>query len=96
MDRHHGAAGLGPGDPVLCVRLFSATDFRADLRAFDRPTLVIHGLSDGTVPIDASGRRTAATIPGARLIEYEGAPHGLFYTERERLNADLLSFAHAP
>ena len=81
---------------LACVRLFSATDFRADLRAFDRPTLVIHGLSDQTVPIDASGRRAAAMIPGARLIEYDGAPHGLFYTERERLNADLLSFAHAP
>ena len=81
---------------LSCVRLFSATDFRADLRAFDRPTLVIHGLSDNTVPIEASGRRTAAAIPDARLIEYEGAPHGLFYTERERLNADLLSFIHAP
>ena len=57
---------------------------------------MIHGLSDQTVPIENSGRRTAAAIPGARLIEYEGAPHGLFYTERERLNADLLQFAHAP
>ncbi len=80
---------------VACVRLFSETDFRADLPAFDRPTLVIHGLSDGTVPIEASGRRAAAMIPGSRLIEYEGAPHGMFYTERERLNADLLSFAAA-
>lgn len=80
---------------VACVRLFSETDFRADLRVFDRPTLVIHGLSDTTVPIEASGRRTATMIPGARLIEYEGAPHGLFYTERERLNGDLLSFLAA-
>ncbi len=80
---------------VACVRLFSETDFRADLPAFDRPTLVIHGTSDGTVPIEASGRRSAAMIPGARLVEYEGASHGLFYPERERLNADLVAFVGA-
>ena len=75
-----------------CVRLFSETDFRADLASFDKPTLVIHGTSDATVPSEVSGRRAAAMIVGSRLIEYQGAPHGLFYTERDRLNADLLSF----
>ncbi len=39
-----------------CVRAFSATDFRADMKAFTMPTLVIHGTSDATVPIDISGR----------------------------------------
>ena len=56
---------------------------------------MIHGTSDGTVPIEASGRRSAAMIPGARLVEYEGASHGLFYPERERLNADLVAFVGA-
>ncbi len=77
---------------IDCVRLFSETDFRADLARFDKPTLVIHGTSDATVPIEVSGAKAAALIPGARLIEYEGAPHGLIYTERDRLNADLLAF----
>lgn len=27
-----------------------------------------------------------------KLIEYEGAPHGLFATHKERLTGDLLSF----
>ena len=83
------------GSPLAtldCVRSFSETDFRADLAAVQVPTLVIHGTADATVPTEVSGRRAAASIRGARLIEYEGAPHGLFYTEKERLNADLAAF----
>ncbi len=78
-----------------CVRAFSETDFRADLAAVRVPTLVIHGTSDSTVPAEVSGRRAAASIAGARLVEYEGAPHGLFYTEKDRLNADLAAFIGA-
>ncbi|MDB5382512.1 MAG: alpha/beta hydrolase [Rhodospirillales bacterium] len=81
-----------PKATIDCVQAFSATDFRADLARITVPTLVIHGDSDNTVPMDASGRRTAAMIPGATLLVYEGAPHGLFYTERARLNQDLLAF----
>ena len=86
------------GSPLAtldCVRAFSATDFRADLAAIRVPTLVIHGTADSTVPTEVSGRRTAASIAGARLVEYPGAPHGLFYTERNKLNADLLAFIGA-
>ena len=86
------------GSPLAtldCVRAFSGTDFRADLAAVRVPTLVIHGTSDATVPLEVSGRRTAASIAGARLVEYQGAPHGLFYTEKNRLNADLLGFIGA-
>ena len=86
------------GSPLAtldCVRTFSETDFRADLAAIRVPTLVIHGTSDGTVPLEVSGRRAAAAIAGARLVEYEGAPHGLFYTEKDRLNADLTAFIGA-
>jgi len=31
-------------------------------------------------------------VPGARLIVYQGAPHGLPVSHPGRLNADLLSF----
>ena len=81
-----------PKATIDCVRAFSETDFRADMTAFRAPTLVIHGLSDQTVPIGVSGRETARMIPGAKLIEYEGAPHALMFTEKDRLNADLLAF----
>ncbi|MET0240159.1 MAG: alpha/beta hydrolase [Sphingobium sp.] len=81
-----------PKATVDCIDAFGRTDFRGDLRAFDIPTLVIHGTSDKTVPIDPTGRAAAAGIAGAQFIEYEGEPHGLFATAPDRLNADLLTF----
>ena len=74
------------------IAAFSATDFREDLAAFDIPTLVIHGDDDQIVPLDISGRASAALVEGAELIVYEGAPHGLTDTHKERLNQDLLNF----
>lgn len=81
-----------PKATIDCIAAFGRTDFRADLAAFDVPTLIIHGTSDKTVPIDPSGRAAAAGIPGAELIEYDGEPHGLFATAADRLNGDLLAF----
>jgi len=75
-----------------CALSFAETDFRQDLASISVPTLVIHGDEDQTVPIEASSDRTAEMIPGCEYIVYEGAPHGLFYTHREQLNADLLRF----
>ena len=31
-------------------------------------------------------------LPHARLLEYDGAPHGLFASHKERFTADLLNF----
>lgn len=74
------------------IAAFSATDFRADLKKFDVPTLVIHGDADQVVPIDAAGKASAAQIKDAQLIVYPGAPHGLTDTHKDRLNQDLLNF----
>jgi non-heme chloroperoxidase len=78
---------------IECNRAMSSTDFRAELPRIRVPTLVIHGDKDASAPLELSGRRTAQLIPGSRLEVYEGAPHGLFLTHMERLNADLLAFA---
>lgn len=75
-----------------CAKAFGHTDFRPDLSAFNVPTLVLHGTSDATVPIDATGRRAAEQIASAQLVEYDGAPHGLFATHGDRLTEDLLTF----
>jgi non-heme chloroperoxidase len=83
-------AGLKP--TLACAESFGTTDFRPDLPSITVPTLVIHGTSDQTVPIDATGRALAKALPNATLIEYDGAPHGLFATESDRLTEDLLSF----
>ena len=77
------------------IKAFSETDFRADLKKFDKPTLVIHGDDDQIVPIDAAGRASAALVKGAKLIVYPGAPHGLTETHKDKVNADLLAFAKA-
>ncbi|MEO8361983.1 MAG: alpha/beta hydrolase [Vicinamibacteria bacterium] len=75
-----------------CAKAFSSTDFRPDLASFKVPTLIIHGTDDKIVPIDISSRKAAAGIPGSTLIEYKGAPHGLFASHKEKLTADVLEF----
>ena len=77
---------------LACAKAFATTDFRPDLAAFKVPTLVIHGTADKTVPIDAAGRAAAIGIAQSTPIEYDGAPHGLFATEKERFTKDLLAF----
>jgi non-heme chloroperoxidase len=83
-------AGLKP--TLACAKAFATTDFRPDLAAFKVPTLIVHGTDDKTVPIEASGRAAANGIANATLLEYDGAPHGLFATHKERLTRDLLAF----
>lgn len=77
---------------LACARAFSATDFRTDMGYFRVPTLIMHGDADQTVPFDHSGRIAARMLPSAKLIEYPGAPHAVFFTEKEKLNQDLLEF----
>ena len=75
------------------IKAFSETDFRDDLKKFDKPTLIIHGEDDQVVPIDAAGRAAAKLVKNAKLITYPGAPHGLTDTHKEKFNADFLAFA---
>ncbi|HEX8268437.1 MAG TPA: alpha/beta hydrolase [Flavobacterium sp.] len=92
---HHDmmvAACASPRATLECLKAFSSTDFRNDLAAVNVPVLIIHGDSDKTVPIKISAEKTAKMLPNARFLTYEGAPHGLFYTEKERFNQDLVDF----
>jgi len=68
------------------------TDFRAELERVDLPALVVHGTIDQSAPIDLTGRPTAKRLRRSEMLVYEGAPHGVFLTHVERLNADLLRF----
>jgi non-heme chloroperoxidase len=74
-----------------CTRAMGAADFRAEMAHITLPALVIHGDKDASAPLER-GRRTAAALANSEFRIYEGAPHGLFMTHRERLNADLLDF----
>lgn len=86
------ASQASPVATLSCVDAWSGTDFREDLTHISRPSLIIHGAADETVPVAISGRRTAQALPHARYAEYAGAGHGLFATFAHRLNQDLLSF----
>lgn len=65
---------LGAARQLMAVL---AADSRLErLRNIQVPTLVIHGMDDNLVPVE-NGRRTAAGVPGARLLEFEGMGHNL-------------------
>jgi non-heme chloroperoxidase len=78
-----------------CIREFSETDFTADLRKIDVPTLIVHGDDDQIVPIRASALESAKLVKGAILKIYPGAPHGLATTMAPKFNAELLEFVRA-
>jgi pimeloyl-ACP methyl ester carboxylesterase len=80
---------------IDCVHAFSETDFSNDLQKIDIPVLIIHGDADKIVPISGSGNRTAELIKQAKYLVYQDAPHGLFITDKEKLNKDLLDFIAA-
>jgi non-heme chloroperoxidase len=80
---------------VDCIKAFSETDFTEDLKKFDVPTLILHGDDDQIVPIGASALRSSKLVKKATLKVYPGAPHGLAYTHKDQLNADLLAFLKA-
>jgi pimeloyl-ACP methyl ester carboxylesterase len=86
------AMDASPIAAIECAKSFSSTDFREDLKKINVPTLVIHGDKDKTVPIKITSERTAGLIKGSIFNVYEGAPHGLWFTHKERLNKDLLDF----
>jgi non-heme chloroperoxidase len=76
-------------------RTLASADLRAELARLHLPTLVIHGDKDASAPLELTGRQMAALVPGARLVVYEGAPHGLYITHMDRLNADILAFTRS-
>lgn len=72
-------------------RTFAGIDMRPDLQKIDVPVMIIHGTADASIPI-AFGRRTQKYLRDWRMIEYEGAPHGLPVTHADRLAKDIAEF----
>jgi non-heme chloroperoxidase len=94
LDWSFGMASLGSHQAtVACGHAFAETDFRRDLATINVPALVIHGEDDKTVPIKNSGDRMGEYLKHATYVTYDGAPHGLFITEKDKLNRDLIDFA---
>jgi pimeloyl-ACP methyl ester carboxylesterase len=72
LDRSYYPAGYGR----QLVAILAAKSRVSTLRAVKAPTLVVHGIDDPLVPIE-NGRRVAEAVPGARMIELEGAGHNI-------------------
>ena len=79
----------------FCIKAFSETDLTEDLKRFDVPTLILHGDDDQIVPIQASALLSSKIVKGAELKVYEGAPHGMATTLKERVSEELLAFIQA-
>ncbi|WP_317126118.1 alpha/beta fold hydrolase [Flavobacterium rhamnosiphilum] len=84
-----------PRATLECAISFSTTDFRREMASVNVPTLIIHGDEDKTVPIEITSEIAAKLIPDNKFIVYEGAPHGLFYIEKDKLNKDLIEFLNS-
>jgi len=88
------AQGMQGGIKALydCIKAFSETDLREDLQKMTLPTLVIHGDDDQIVPFETCGKATARMLPNSQFKVYAGGSHGICTTEKDRVNADLLTF----
>jgi non-heme chloroperoxidase len=86
--------GMMCGFPAayLCIKAFSETDLTEDLKRIDVPTLVLHGDDDQIVPYADSALLSAEIIKDAQLVIYNGAPHGMCTTLKDRVNEELLRF----
>ena len=89
--------GMMAGFPAayFCVKVFSETDLTEDLKKIDVPTLIVHGSDDQIVPIAASALVSSTILRNGKLKVYDGAPHGLPSTLKDRLNGDMLEFVES-
>jgi len=74
------------------LKVNTHTDMRGELQKIEVPTLILHGDQDASAPIDLTGRKTAALIGDATLMIYPGAGHGLYASDHDAVNADILDF----
>jgi pimeloyl-ACP methyl ester carboxylesterase len=90
-DNWNVAAGASPTGTLACVDAW-VEDFRKDIPHNTVPTLILHGDADRILPPEATARRQAKMIKGAKLVELPGGPHGILWTHAESVNRELVSF----
>jgi non-heme chloroperoxidase len=89
----YGSAMMVP--PAIRVAMFSRVLDNDDVLARIRvPTLAIHGTGDRIVRVSAA-RHTAATVPNAKLLLYDGVGHAPHLEIPARLSGDLAEFVRA-
>lgn len=85
------ATGASAKGTLDCVSAW-VEDFRTDMPRIDVPTLIMHGDADRILPPDATSRRQAKEVRGAKYVELPGGPHGVLWTHADRVNTELVSF----
>lgn len=66
-------------------------DVRPDLHALKIPILLLHGVEDIYISIEAA-RWVDAAVPSARIVEFTESGHAPFLEEPDKFNAQLLAF----
>lgn len=67
-------------------------DNRRFINEIDVPTLVMHGASDFSAPVEICGRPTAGAIALSKYIEFPDAGHGMYASHHEAVNTELVRF----
>lgn len=76
-----------------CIKVFSETDQRDDLKGMNIPVLVLYGKEDAIVPPVSSSEKAIKLLPQAivKVVE-DSAGHGLCSTHKDIVNEILLKF----
>lgn len=90
-DNWNVGAAAGAGAALACVDTW-IEDFRKDIPKNDVPTLILHGDADRILPPDATSRRQAKLIKGAKFVELKGGPHGVLWTHADQINTEVVRF----
>ena len=92
-ERAYGSAMMVP--PAVRAAMFDRLLDNDDvLTRILVPTLVLHGDADRIVRLSAA-THTAATVPGAKLLVYDGVGHAVQFDAPERFRRDLSEFVRA-
>lgn len=73
-------------------RTYTRADLRAALAAVELPALVIQGDADKSAPIELTGQPTATLLPNSRFAVIEQAGHGVYASQAQHYNQQLLRF----
>jgi class 3 adenylate cyclase len=83
--------GASPAMARQLFAMYPQADVRDILPTIHVPTLVLHRRGDHLISVEV-GRYLAAHIPGARLVELDGADHLFFVGDTDQLLAEVEEF----
>ena len=80
-----------PAAAATLARMNGEIDVRHVLPAIHVPTLILHSVNDQTINVGA-GRHLAERIPGAKLVELQGADHVPYLSDADAVLDEIEEF----